>query len=262
MAHIGALQALEGAKIPIDMLAGTSAGGVVSALYAAGHSAAGIRDIVGSIRLLDIVQRGPGGPGLLGRQKTARLLVDVMGGDITFADLKVPLGLVAVDIDTAEEVVIREGSVIEGVLATTAVPGIFPPQPWRGRYLVDGGVTNPLPCDVIRDMGAERVVAVNTTGRFPGACTSSGASHISASGPLMHTLLRQTRWNQVLDVLESSICIMTDVLSKQRIRACPPDVTIEIVLENVGAFDLSKLDVCMRAGEEATRAHMSELKAL
>jgi predicted acylesterase/phospholipase RssA len=78
----------------------------------------------------------------------------------------------------------------------------------------------------------------------------------------MHTLLRQTRWNQVLDVLESSLCIMTDVLSKQRMQACPPDVAIEIRLENVGAFDLSKLDVCIRAGEEATRAHLKELQAL
>jgi predicted acylesterase/phospholipase RssA len=111
-------------------------------------------------------------------------------------------------------------------------------------------------------MGAERVVAVNTTGRFPGASTSPGADHVSVSGPLMHTLLRQTRWNKVLDVLESSLCIMTDVLSKQRMQAYPPDVTIEIVLENVGAFDLSKLDMCMRAGEDAALAHIEELRAL
>lgn len=262
LAHIGALLALEEAGVLIDMLAGTSAGGVVGALYASGRSASEIKEIVASIRLLNILQRKPEGPGLLGREKTVRLLADVLGGDITFADLKLPLALVAVDIDTAEEVSITDGSVIEGVLATTAVPGIFPPQPWRGRYLIDGGVTNPLPCDVVRTMGADRVVAVHTTGRFPGASTAPAAAQGTISGPLMHTLLRQTRWNRVLDVLEGSLCIMTDALVTQRLRAFPPDVTIEIVLAGVGAFDLSKLHVCVRAGQEAARAHLGELRAL
>ena len=262
LAHIGALKLLEEAHVPIDMLAGTSAGGVVGALYAAGLSAAEIEEVVRSIRLLNIVQRNPGGMGLLGREKTVRLLRDVLGGDITFDELKLPLALVTVDIDTGEEVVIRDGSVIEGVLATTAVPGVFPPQPWRGLHLIDGGVTNPLPCDVVRGMGADRVVAVHTTGRFPNASLPQSPSEGLRSGSLVHTLLYRSRWNRVLEVCERSLCIMTETLVAQRLREVPPDVTIEVLLTNVGAFDLSKLNECVRAGEEAARTCLPELIAL
>jgi NTE family protein len=234
----------------------------VGALYASGRSASEISDIISSIRLLDIFQRKREGPGLLGRNKTARLLTNVLGGDITFADLRLPLALVAVDIETSEEVVIREGSVVEGVLATTAVPGVFPPQPWKGRYLVDGGVTNPLPSNVVRDMGADHVVAIHTTGRFPDVCTPPSNVQRLASGSLMHAMLRRSRWTQVLDILERSICIMTEELVARRLAESPPDVTIEVFLTNIGAFDLSKLAECVRAGEEAARAHLPELQAL
>ena len=262
LAHIGALKVLEESHVPIDMLAGTSAGGVVGALYACGLSAAEIKKTVSSIQLLDLLQRDPAGLGLLGREKTARRLRDVLGGDITFDQLKLPLALVTVDIDTGEEVVVREGSVIEGVLATTAVPGVFPPQPWQGRNLIDGGVTNPLPVDVVWGMGAQRVVAVHTTGRFPSACTPAPPIWSEESESLVNTLLHRSRWNRVLDVLERSLCIMTEALVAQRLREVPPDVTIEVLLTNVGAFDLSKLDMCVRAGEEAARQCVPDLVAL
>ena len=262
LAHIGALKLLEEAHVPIDMLAGTSAGGVVGALYASGLSATEIKEVVSSVRLLDFLRRDPGGLGMLGREKTVRRLRDVLGGDITFLERQLPLALVAVDIDTSEEVIIREGSVIEALLATTAVPGIFPPQPWRGRYLIDGGVTNPLPVDVVRGMGADKVVAVLTTGRFPDACGPRSPARSHESGSLVHTLLHRSRWSKMQDVLERSICIMTETLVAQRLREVPPDVTIEVLLTNVGAFDLSKLDMCVRAGEEAARQCVPDLVAL
>jgi NTE family protein len=262
LAHIGALAVLEEEGIPVDIIAGTSAGGIIAALYATGLSAADIRDFVASVRLLDIVERRSGGAGLLGREKTVRLLRDLFGGDIDFADLKIRLALMAADVDTGEEIAIREGSVIDGVLATTAVPGIFPPLHWNDRYVIDGGVRNPLPCDVVRAMGAERVIAVHTMGRFAPPAATPPPEAPPQSGSLLHTLLHRSRWNEVLDVFERSIGIMTEELARVRMEASPPDVTINIVLSGVTALDLSKLDMCVEAGREAARACVADLRAL
>ena len=262
IAHVGVLKVLEEAQIPVHMLAGTSMGGIVSALYAAGRSANEIEQLFRSLRPLDVVQRDRTGLGLLGQDKIANWLRKVMGDNLTFDQLKLPLALVAADLDTGDEVVIREGSVVEGILATTALPVIFSPLRWRDRWLVDGAVVNPVPFDVVRQMGADRVIAVNTRHVLPGLREIETGPRGRRGEPILRLLLSRSRWTPLLHIIERSIGIMGHTLVEQRMREAPPDLIIEVLLEGVGLFDFDLMDVCLVAGEETARQHLSKLIGL
>jgi NTE family protein len=259
IAHVGVLKVLEEAQIPVSMLAGTSMGGVVAAAYAAGRSAGEIEQLFRSLRLLDIVQRDRTGLGLLGQDKMARMLREALGGDLTFAQLNLPLALVAVDLETGEEVVIREGSVVEGVLATTALPIVFPPLRWQGRLLVDGGVLNPIPFDVVRQMGADRVIAVHTKHDLSDVLEIEPPPRGRGAEAVIRLLLYRSHWTPLLRVSERSLSIVNRKLVEQRLQEAPPDLMIEVLLRDVGLFDLDRVDACLRAGEEAARQHLPRL---
>jgi NTE family protein len=165
VAHIGVLQALEQEAIPIDMIAGTSAGAFMGACFAGSASMARLQEVIAGIGwrkiagLFDLNLRSLG-KGFISGQKIESILLSCIG-DIEFEDLKIPLTVVAADCQTMEEVIISRGSVIEAVRSSISVPVIFTPVKWADRFLIDGGVVNPLPVDIVRNMGAEIVVAVN-----------------------------------------------------------------------------------------------------
>jgi NTE family protein len=215
------------------------------------------------LRPLDVVQRDRTGLGLLGQDKIADRLREALGGNLTFDQLKLPLALVAADLETGEEVVIRDGTVVEGILATIALPLIFSPPRWRGRWLVDGGVVNPVPFDVVRQMGADRVIAVHTIHDLPDLLEteplSPGPSLGQGAEAIIRRLLRRSRWMPLLHVNERSMGIMGRKLVEYRLQETPPDLMIEVRLEGVGLFDFDLVDVCLETGEKAARQHMPGL---
>jgi len=164
LAHIGVLKALEEANIPIDFLAGTSMGGIIAAAYASGLSPEEIEDIAheyGSLRSMWRLA-DPTLPRLsVFHGKRLLDFFEEKLNNSTFDDLRIPLTLVAVDINSGEEVHINTGSVPHAVRATVAVPGLLAPVEEDGMCLVDGGLLNNLPTDVVRDMGADIVLAVD-----------------------------------------------------------------------------------------------------
>jgi NTE family protein len=165
LAHIGVLEVLEREGIPVDLIAGTSAGALVGALYAAEQDASLIRkqatqmDWVGLTSLIDLNIRRSG---FLGGRRVAGLLKRLMG-DVRFEELTIPLSCVATDIITGDEVVLRQGSVLEAVRASISVPVLFTVVKKDGRFLVDGGLVNNVPVSVAREMGADFVIAVDVT---------------------------------------------------------------------------------------------------
>jgi NTE family protein len=164
MAHIGVLEVLQKEGIPIDMIAGTSAGALIGALYAKELDANLIKQQVLALdwkqltRLADLTL--PKSGFIAGRRITG-LLKEFLGGNIEFGDLNIPFACVATDIYTADEVIIKEGSVVEAVRASIAVPVIFTTVKWQNRYLVDGGLINQVPVSVVKEMGADFIIAVN-----------------------------------------------------------------------------------------------------
>ena len=164
LAHIGVLTVLEKEGIPIDMIAGTSAGAAVGALYAQCKEVGEIRKLaldLGWRKLAPLVDASLPRSGFIKGKKLKDLLATCVGGDKEFSDLKIPLACVATDIDTGEEIVINQGPVLEAVRASISLPVIFTVVKIGGRYLVDGGLVNPVPVSVVKQMGADFIIAVN-----------------------------------------------------------------------------------------------------
>jgi len=159
-------------------------------------------------------------------------------GDFQFSDLEVPFVCVATDLTTGETVVMDEGSVVDAVRASISIPAIFTPVKWKGRILIDGGITTPVPVRVLRWKGADLVIAVNVM-------PSARRSHISkATG-------KKPRIPNILDIILQTIYIT----SYQRVRANlrRVEIVIEPEVEDIGFGDFHKVKECISRGEEAAR---------
>ncbi|POR46023.1 NTE family protein [Paraburkholderia eburnea] len=160
-AHIGAIRALEEAGIKPDVVCGTSIGALVGAVYANGDLD-WLEDWVGKltwqtvVRLLDLRFSG----GLLGGRKVIDVFAQQFNGR-AIDDLKMPFTAVATELDTGREVWLREGGVVDAVRASIAIPGIFTPIWHDGVWLVDGGLSNPVPVSAARAMRADTVIAID-----------------------------------------------------------------------------------------------------
>ncbi|MEA3490220.1 MAG: patatin-like phospholipase family protein [Candidatus Omnitrophota bacterium] len=165
LAHIGAIKALEEERVPIDMIAGTSIGALVGACYAKGGTITEFEEVVLKTDWKRLFQLADFDlafkfKGFVHGEKVKELLKTIIG-DIQFKDLKIPLAVMATDVNTGEEVLMKEGSVIEAVRASISIPVIFMPVKIRDRFLIDGGIVNPLPVNVVKKMGATSVIACN-----------------------------------------------------------------------------------------------------
>jgi NTE family protein len=262
LAHLGVLQVMEEAGIPIDFIAGTSMGGIVACLYAAGIP---LQDLIASgkkFRMMDLATPDPEWHGLFGHEKTADLLADLLGGDeVTFADLEIPAAVVCADINTGELVILDEGPLIPALLATSAFPLVFSPVHHQGRWLVDGGVLNNLPVDVVCRMGAGRILGVNV----PPSVDLSLEDEETPKGLSLHGLrflgYHLFDWKRPFLVAEASVGVTIQAIDQTRLMLCPPDLLLEIHLPGVGIFsDGNGPEV--EAGRKETMAHLEELVAL
>jgi NTE family protein len=164
--EVGLYRALVELGIRIDLIVSSSIGAVNGALIAAGLApkevedcwrAIGTRDIVGSrwqfLRLLT------GASSVFSNQSLRNLLQSRLPAR-SFSDLRIPLAIVGTDLETGKTVVMTEGNLVEAILASTALPGLFPPVAWKGRRLIDGGLSNNVPIDLAVEQGAIRVFAI------------------------------------------------------------------------------------------------------
>lgn len=259
LAHIGLLKVLERESIPIHFLAGTSMGGLLAAAYAAGLSAAELEQealAMGNTRqligLLDLTfPRG----GLLTGQKATGYLERLLG-ETTFDQSRIPLAVVAVDLDQGQKVVIREGSLVEAVRATTALPGVFAPVKRGESRLVDGGLLDNLPADVVREMGADVVIAVDA---------GSDRETIAAfSEALRRIPLLPDGLEEMIDVLWRSMALLTQEVNRRALAEARPDLLLDLPIPP----DISVLGGLTRAaeviaiGEQAAEAWLPRIRAL
>ena len=240
MVHVGILEEFEQAGINFDLIVGCSAGSIVGALYADNPDACKIRNAMKGLRrnsILDInlwqcrfgLSQGGALNSLLKRCLEAR----------TFDQLKIPLVVVATDLNSGELVPIGSGDVIKAVRASCAIPLIFVPVEMHGRTLVDGGVVNPVPVCVARDLGADLIICVD-----------------------LRELLNHTFPSNLFGVAARS----TEIAFLWQSEACcqGADVVIRPTLCDIGTFDASKLTMLYEAGRAAARAaipHIQELIA-
>lgn len=164
--EVGLYRAVVELGIGVDFVLGSSIGAVNGALIAAGLSAAEIearwrslrtRDVIGSrwqlLRLLT------GASSVFSNRRLRELLLNVLPAR-SFDELRIPLAIVATDLESGEAVVLDRGDLVEAILTSTALPGLFPPIAREGRMLVDGGLSNNVPIDLAVERGAERIIGM------------------------------------------------------------------------------------------------------
>ncbi len=165
LAHIGVLEVLEREKVPIDVMAGTSMGGIITALYACGFSpekmqeiALELADLRNLLRFLDLT---PPERGIIRTDRIRAFLGELVGKDRKIEDLPIPIALTCVDLYTKKTVYLTKGNLVEACMATSAVPGLFPPVAIDNALLVDGGVLDNVPAKALRHLGAEYLICVD-----------------------------------------------------------------------------------------------------
>ncbi|MFO7740961.1 MAG: patatin-like phospholipase family protein [Anaerolineae bacterium] len=221
LAHIGVLKVLEQHGVPIDMLAGTSMGGLVAAAYASGLAPEYMEQealrMANPRRLLSLADPTFPRRGLFEGQKITQYLTDQLG-ECTFDDLRCPLRVLAVDLESRNPVTLGHGRVTEAVRATIALPGLFKPVQREEQLLVDGGLLDNLPADVVREMGADVVIAVDVVG---------GCGTFSAMVQRLH----ERRYVpdgvvSTFEVMLRSLDVMMQEINRRRLVEAAPEVVI------------------------------------
>jgi NTE family protein len=162
LAHIGVLRSLEKHNIPIDYIAASSIGSILGAHYALYKDVNKLEDVVlhfdrkKGMGLFDLTFRG----GFIKGGKTEAFIAELLE-NATFEDLKIPLVIVATDLNTANAVVFSSGNLIKAIRASIAVPAVYQPLLYRNNLLADGGLSNPVPVSVVSQMGAAITIGVN-----------------------------------------------------------------------------------------------------
>jgi NTE family protein len=235
-AHVGVLKALEEEEIPIDFIAGTSVGALIAAVYASGTSLAEMERQGCLTRFRDF-----------GRWKLSRMgmasnerLEELMHRFTTvkyFKDLKIPLSIVATDIIKGESMYFTEGEIGPALRASCAYPGLFLPVEYKGRVLVDGFLTEQVPAEAVRDLGAEMVIAVHLE---PG--------------------LLDDRPRNTIEVISRSFSIIQSVSNQPWRRMV--DVLIEPDVHHILWDEFVKTPQLVAAGQDATYAALSKIRAM
>lgn len=164
-AHIGVLQALDEAKIPVQVVAGTSAGSLVGAFYAAGFSPWKMQEVALKVKDIDVADLSSGNRRGMTGGAALRRLVNGFLDNQPIEKMQRRFAAVATDLATGEKLAIQRGEVGAAVVASCSIPGVFIPAMIDGRELVDGGLTSPVPVAVARQLGADFVIAVDVGGK-------------------------------------------------------------------------------------------------
>jgi NTE family protein len=292
LAHIGVLKVLEAEGIPISCIAGTSIGALIGALYAAGVPLARMEEVARNVdwqQMAGLIDPIIPTSGLIDGKKVAQFISELLPVE-TFEELRMPLAVLATDVESGELLVIRRGLLREALRAAISFPGIFTPVHFAGRFLVDGGLCNPVPVDVARDLGATRVI---------GVCAIPEVEKRPQEAFLPNPRRDQPRKNPLFDFFDSSmverllrdlwplgesdeprhlekgrkppgllrifaqcIAIMENEINSLRLARDGADVLLRPELNGVTLLEFNKADEIIHAGEEAARAELAAIRAL
>lgn len=287
-AHIGIINGLAEMGIEPDIVSGSSIGALVGAAYAADKV-----DLLQAwtcsltwkeiIRFLDPTLLGGG---LIQGDRLTDFISEYVK-NLEFESLKRQLGVVATDLETGREIWFREGPVMEAVRASISLPGLFTPLRHEGRWLVDGGLANPVPVSLCRAMGADIVIAVNLNGDILGKHLRQNDMNDDKpaevreddlwgriTGQMMNSLYarKQELMSHLLgknrnvpglyEVLASSINIMQDRITRSRMAGDPPDVILTPRLSRLGLMEFDEAEMAIDEGLKEIRRMRPALEQL
>jgi len=260
-AHIGVLEALQAAHVPLDVVVGTSMGAIIGCAYVCGLDMQKLTKLLKALDLhaLLAVPHSPipemverTASELLfkkaqwreeDRKKTKRLIefYQLLTHNRSFEDLDIPFAAVACDIDTGRQVVMQQGKLHRALAASVALPGIHDPVLWKNHTLVDGGIINKLPADVAVELGADIVIAVDVSAMLTGQANTS----LQVMAQATHITSRELMWTQ-LELLQR--------------RLGPRLVIVSPIVAGIKTLNLNEVEAPVEAGKAATGAIFPELQ--
>jgi NTE family protein len=295
LAHIGVLQVLTEAGIPIDSVVGTSSGALVGAVYAAGQLENFERQVREYVWTDVLAMWDPVWPrsGIMSGSKALERLAGLLG-EWKMEDLAVPFGAVTVDLVTGDEILMRRGRVVDAVRASISVPGVFVPLRQGRRLLVDGAIRNPVPVSALGEMGADFRIAVNlhhepvreiVSGPSVRLSRSTIAARVAdAIDTRMARFRRKAKTRpsadepngdgedggndgdgkagvpNIFEILMASMSVIEYELAQHRLARDPVDVLIEPDVRRIRAFEFHKAHQAIAAGRKAAEAQIDEIR--
>src|SRR5882762_1786670 len=235
IAHIGVLKVLEEEGIPVSMIAGTSVGALIGAAYCSGLSIAELEEVAHRVRFTTFARWTLSRCGFATTDRMIAFLTRTLKVR-TFEELRIPLAVTATDFNTGEAAVFNTGSIIDPVRASCAYPGMFLPVLINGHWMVDGMLSHPVPSRPLRDLGADRVLAVHLKGQWA----------------------KSTAPRHLFDVIGQSFAIAQDRMSA--VWRSAADLVIEPDVAGFDYDDFKRADELMRVGELAMRNAMPEVR--
>ena len=278
--HIGVIHGLQEEGINIDMVCGTSIGAIVGGALAAGlldHLDEWVRELSWSdiLGFMDITLPRSG---LIEGEKIANLFRNDLS-DPNIEDLSLPFAAVATDMSSGREVWLQKGSLIDAIRASISLPGIFTPFKQKDRWLVDGGLINPVPVSLCRAMGADIVIAVNLNSDIMGKRKQpvKDVQKVSEKEKIEGHELREQltayldntvkrgrslilnhfgpdradKGPSLFDVMATSVNIMQDRITRQRLAGDPPDILISPRLAHIGLLEFNRAEETIEEGRRA-----------
>ena len=287
-AHLGVLEALREKGISPWCIAGCSAGALMGAICCAGRMLPYMERVRSWTWKDTVAMLDPTLPvsGVLGGEKLLALNREYLDREL-LEECSPPLAVVATEFMTGEELVLRRGNILDAIRGSVDIPGLFTPGHFNGHLLVDGGLVNPLPVSVCREMGADPVIAVDANTVFlqtKNASPSRLASPLSRAqekilgswignlspryaflGDLlanwMHSRQRETIPEpSIMEVLLSSIGIMQSTIQEARLCMHPPDILLRLPLNGIRLLDFHLGGKAIALGKAATRSMLADLE--
>lgn len=258
-AHIGLLKVLDREHIKPSFLSGTSMGAVIAAAYASGMSGKEIQEEAlkysHTANLVKMVHLTPPFRGLVNQTKVKEYMTRLIPSGMLFSELRIPLSVCATDLVQSRGIAISEGSVLTAVMASSSIPGIFPPIDIPPMRLVDGGVVNNLPVDLAYQLGAEKVIAVDVQ------------LDPHSETPWQHAENKQ-RWplpvpEYFMDLLWSEI-IMASRITEINLASYPPDLYLRMPLgKDINVLlSFPRAQEIIDIGEETAERFLPQIRKL
>ena len=258
-AHLGVIRALTEQGFSIKGIAGTSAGGMAGAIFAAGYKPDEVLEIISEVSQENLYGFGKGAA-LLNPTGIHNVLEGFLG-DIDFSELQVPCALTAVDLIEMTEITIQEGKVLDGVKATIAIPGVFPPVERDQYQLVDGMVLNPIPVNLARSLAPRLPVVAISLSPEPALWKVVLPRGSRLENPLLRPISR-LRIAQAFEVYIKSMDMTYHMMGELRLQSEKPDLLIRPDVYHIGPLDRVDVYEVARLGDEAIYKHRRHLKKL
>jgi predicted acylesterase/phospholipase RssA/CRP-like cAMP-binding protein len=257
LAHIGVVRALEESAVPIDVVGGTSMGGIIAGLYALGHDSRSMLDLsrrgfvqMGVQPLMDYT---PPIVSLLSGRRAAAVL-KILAADTQIEDLWIKYFCVSTNLTRAESLVHEDGPLYKSLLATASLPGYYPPIPMNGDLLVDGGLLNILPADVMRRLGVGTIIGVDVTVRQDLRTDMTYQDYLSG-WPLLwarlNPFVRKPRIPNIFGILSRAVTV-NGIYNLESVKQSI-DLYLHLPVEQFELGDWRSLDRIVEIGYESTR---------